>query len=175
MTKLEKLFIYWWGGIIWDRGGNFSKFIDPGSHWGAFHRGTWTGCVNSMRAYTGFSCTNYFWSIVLLIFAHTTTLNKFHFHSLRKKMINVFLVMKYHLDFPLQFDIGQNIFQIFITILLNNGTCNYMTQISVKASNKYCWKMYGINKCTIRLKMQHLWIVDFVFHLIPFVSAYLIH
>ena len=45
MTGLEKLFIYWWGGIIWDLGGNFSKFIDPGSHRGAFHRDTWTGCV----------------------------------------------------------------------------------------------------------------------------------
>ena len=34
------------GGIIWDPGGNFSKFIDrAGSHQGASHRGTWTGCV----------------------------------------------------------------------------------------------------------------------------------
>ena len=32
------------GVIIWYRGGNFSKFIDPGSHRGASHRGTWTGC-----------------------------------------------------------------------------------------------------------------------------------
>ena len=31
------------GGIAWDRGGNF-KFIDRGSHRGALHRGTWTGC-----------------------------------------------------------------------------------------------------------------------------------
>ena len=33
-----------WGGIIWDRGGNFSKFIDRGSHRGASHRRTCTGC-----------------------------------------------------------------------------------------------------------------------------------
>ena len=44
MTGVEKLFIYWRGGIIWDRRGNFSKLIDRGSHQSAFHRGTWTGC-----------------------------------------------------------------------------------------------------------------------------------
>ena len=43
MTGVEKLFIFWRGGIIWDRGGAFSKFMDRGSHQGAFHRGTWTG------------------------------------------------------------------------------------------------------------------------------------
>ena len=30
--------------IIWNRGGNFSKFIDWGRHWGTSHRGTWTVC-----------------------------------------------------------------------------------------------------------------------------------
>ena len=45
MTGVEQLLIYWWGGIIWDRGGNCSKFIDRRSHRGAFDRGTWTGCI----------------------------------------------------------------------------------------------------------------------------------
>ena len=31
------------GGIIWNRGGNFSKFINRGSHRGTSHRGPWTG------------------------------------------------------------------------------------------------------------------------------------
>ena len=38
MTGIENLLFIDRGGIIWDRGGNFSKFIDRGtSHWG-----TWT-------------------------------------------------------------------------------------------------------------------------------------
>ena len=41
--RVENLFIDW-GGIICDRGDNFSKFIDRGSHRGASHRVTWTGC-----------------------------------------------------------------------------------------------------------------------------------
>ena len=44
MTGVEKLFIYYRGGTIWDQGGNISKFIDRGNHRGAFHRVTWTGC-----------------------------------------------------------------------------------------------------------------------------------
>ena len=32
MTRVEYLFIYWVGGIIWDWGGNFSKFIYRGSY-----------------------------------------------------------------------------------------------------------------------------------------------
>ena len=43
MTEVEKSFIDW-EGIIWDRGESFSKYIDRGSHRGASHRGTWTGC-----------------------------------------------------------------------------------------------------------------------------------
>ena len=43
MTGVENFFIYWQGGIIWDRGGTFSKIINPRSH-----RGTWTGCINSV-------------------------------------------------------------------------------------------------------------------------------
>ena len=41
MTGIENLLFIDRGGIIWDRGGNFSKFIDRGtSHWG-----TWTGFI----------------------------------------------------------------------------------------------------------------------------------
>ena len=43
MTGVETLFIDR-GGIIWDRGGNFSKFINRESHWGASCWSTWTGC-----------------------------------------------------------------------------------------------------------------------------------
>ena len=32
------------GGIIWDQEENFSKLIDWGSHRGAYHQNTWTGC-----------------------------------------------------------------------------------------------------------------------------------
>ena len=35
---VENLFINDWGGIIWDRRGNFSKFNDRGSHRGASDR-----------------------------------------------------------------------------------------------------------------------------------------
>ena len=34
-----------WGDIIWDRGDNFSTFIDRGSHRGISYRDTWTGCT----------------------------------------------------------------------------------------------------------------------------------
>ena len=46
MSGVENLFIN-------DRGGNFSKFIDRGSHRGASHRGTWTVCNhnNFVRAF----------------------------------------------------------------------------------------------------------------------------
>ena len=38
------------------------------------------------------------------------------------------MVIKYNFDFRLQFDINKkSIFQGFTEILLNNGTCNYMT------------------------------------------------
>ena len=36
--------------IIWVRGGNFSKFIDQGSHRDASHRGTKTGCSSSCQS-----------------------------------------------------------------------------------------------------------------------------
>ena len=43
-------------------------------------------------------------------------------------MINLVMVIKYHFDFRLQFDINKNsIFQGFTEILLNNGMCKYMT------------------------------------------------
>ena len=50
MTEAEKLYIYGWGGIIWDRGGNFSKFVNQGSHQGALHWGTWVGCLEMQRS-----------------------------------------------------------------------------------------------------------------------------
>ena len=37
MTGVEKLFFIDQGGIVWDRGSNFSKFNDRGSHRGASH------------------------------------------------------------------------------------------------------------------------------------------
>ena len=42
------------GGIIWDREGNFSKFIYRGSHWGASHWGTWTGCISERDHFVAF-------------------------------------------------------------------------------------------------------------------------
>ena len=36
---------------MWDRGGNFSKFVDRGSHLGAFHWGTWRGCLEMQRSF----------------------------------------------------------------------------------------------------------------------------
>ena len=66
--------------------------------------------------------------IVPLVFALATALSKFCFRSLRDKMINLVMVIKYHFDFRLQFDINKkSIFQGFTEILLKNGTCNYMT------------------------------------------------
>ena len=84
--------------------------------------------MNSMRAKIGFNCTNYIRSIVALVNHANTALNKFHFRSLRNKMINLVPVVKYHFDFQLLFDISKKkcIFQGFIEILLINGTCNYM-------------------------------------------------
>ena len=51
----------------------------------------------------------YFRSIVVLVFTLTTTLNKFRFHSLRNKMINLVLLIKYHFDFRLEFDIYKKV------------------------------------------------------------------
>ena len=39
------------GDIIWELGDNFSKFIDRGSHRGASHWGTWTGCIKGSLFY----------------------------------------------------------------------------------------------------------------------------
>ena len=36
---------------MWDRGGNFSKFVDRGSHLGAFHWGTRRGCLEMQRSF----------------------------------------------------------------------------------------------------------------------------
>ena len=79
-----------------------------------------TDMINSTREKIEFSCTNCFRSTVLLVFALATALNKFCFRSLRNKMINLGLVIKYHFDFRLQFDINKKcIFQGFTEILLN--------------------------------------------------------
>ena len=88
-----------------------------------------THMTKSTREKVGFSCTNYLRPIVVLIFALATALNKFRFHSLRNKIINLVLVIKYHINVRLQFDINKKkcIFQHFTKILLNNDTCNYMT------------------------------------------------
>ena len=86
--------------------------------------------INSTRDKIGFNCTNYFRSIVVLVLALAIALNKFHFRSLRNKMINLVLVIKYHFDFRLLFDINKKyIFQGFTEILLNNGTRNYMAKL----------------------------------------------
>ena len=54
-----------------------------------------------------------------------TVLSKFCFRSLRDKMINLVMVIKYQFDFQLQFDVNKkSVFQGFTEILLNNGTCN---------------------------------------------------
>ena len=64
-----------------------------------------THMINSTREKIEFSFTNCFRSIVLLVFALATALSKFRFRSLRNKMINLVLVVKYHFDFLLQFDV----------------------------------------------------------------------
>ena len=52
MTGVKNFFMYWSGegrDIIWDREDNFSQFIDLGSHRGASHQGTWTGCLSCIH------------------------------------------------------------------------------------------------------------------------------
>ena len=55
--------------------------------------------IYNTRGKIGFSCINYFRSIVVIVFALATTLNKFRFRFLRNKIINLVLVIKYHFDF----------------------------------------------------------------------------
>ena len=83
--------------------------------------------ITSMREKIGFSYTDYFKSIVVLAFALATALHKLHFCSLRNKMVNLVLMIKYHSDFRLQFDIKKRIFQGFTEILPNTVMCNYKT------------------------------------------------
>ena len=66
-----------------------------------------THMTKSTREKVGFSCTNYLRPIVVLIFALATALNKFRFHSLRNKIINLVLVIKYHINVRLQFEINK--------------------------------------------------------------------
>ena len=87
-----------------------------------------TRMITSTREKVVFSCTYYFSSIVALVFVLATALNKFCSRSLRTKMINLVLVITYHFDFQLQFDINKKcISQGFTEIVLDNVTCNYMT------------------------------------------------
>ena len=51
-----------------------------------------THMTNNIREKIGFSCTNYFRPIVVIVFALATTLNKFCFRSLRNKITNLVLV-----------------------------------------------------------------------------------
>ena len=69
-----------------------------------------TYIITITREKIGCSCTNCFSSIVKLVFALVTVLNKFPFHSLRNRMINLVLGIKYDCDFRLQFDINKNVF-----------------------------------------------------------------
>ena len=88
-------------------------------------------------------------------------------------MINLVMVIKYHFDFRLRFDINKkSIFQAFTEILLNNGTCNYRHNLLL---SDQLFLGYEFNKCTISLKMQQLMIVEFNFYVIPFVLANLIN
>ena len=75
-------------------------------------------CLNSSRMSAMFDIPHNFWSCVKVsthmmnstrakIFVPPTTLKKFRFHSLRNKMINLVLVVQYHFDFRLQFDINK--------------------------------------------------------------------
>ena len=43
MTGVETCSFVGRGGIIWDQGDSFSKFIDRGSQRGSSRRDTWTG------------------------------------------------------------------------------------------------------------------------------------
>ena len=49
--------------------------------------------MNSARQKVGFSCNDYFRSIVVLVFAPATALNKFRFRFLGNKIINLVPVM----------------------------------------------------------------------------------
>ena len=48
--------------------------------------------INSTAEKIGFSCTNCFRPLVLLVFALATALSKFRFRSLRSKIINLVLI-----------------------------------------------------------------------------------
>ena len=66
--------------------------------------------INSTREQIEFSYTNLLQVVVLLVFALATALIKFCFRLLKDKVINLVMVMKYHFDFRLQFDIIKNLF-----------------------------------------------------------------
>ena len=60
-----------------------------------------TYMMNRTRANIGLTCTNYFRSIIAVVFAFPNAQNKFRLYSLRNKMINLVMVIKHHLDFRL--------------------------------------------------------------------------
>ena len=78
-----------------------------------------THMINSTREKIMFICTNCFRSIVALVFALATALSKFRFRSPKNKTINLVLVIKYHFNCWLQFDVNKkSIFQGFTKILI---------------------------------------------------------
>ena len=117
--------------------------------------------INTTREKIELSCTNCFRSIVLLVFALTTAWSKFRFRSLRNKMINLVLDIKYHFDFWLQFDINKKcIYQGFTEISVQ------LHDITLCRGINCSWESYEFNKCTISLKIQQLRIEDLNFFVI---------
>ena len=49
------------GGITWDWGGNFRKFIDRGSHHDTSHWGNWTGCMTGCTKFIPIVFTGKLW------------------------------------------------------------------------------------------------------------------
>ena len=130
-----------------------------------------THLINSKRAKIEFSCTNCFREIVALGFALATAQSKFFFRSLRNKMINLVLVIRYQFDFRLRFDIDKK----FIFEVLPKS-CLVMVRATTwhnfLSSDQLPLETYEFYKCTISLKMyQQLRIVDFVFNVIPLVFS----
>ena len=127
-----------------------------------------THATNSTIKKIGFRCTKCFRSVVVLVFALAPALNKFRFCSLRKKMIN----LVGWLSITLVFGCRLTSIKCLIEISLNSSFWNYMTKLSV--INCSC-ETYEYIKCTIRLMIQQLRIVDIVFYVILVVLANLIN
>ena len=52
LTAVENVLLIVRGGLIWGRGGNFSKIINRESQWGTSQRGTCSGCINDKMLFT---------------------------------------------------------------------------------------------------------------------------